>query len=101
MAGSPLWKVYIGKEYVASCKYVEDAAAILALHGGGSAGENTIRHGHGAASDAVYADGVDGVASESFDEVAAFVYNRQAARDKEWMRKYGGRSPHPVAGGQE
>ena len=31
MAASPRFKVYRGEEYVASVKYVEDAAAILAM----------------------------------------------------------------------
>ncbi len=27
--GTPTWKVYRGKEYVAACKYPEDAAALM------------------------------------------------------------------------
>jgi hypothetical protein len=43
MSGSPRWKVYTEDgEYVASCKFVEDAAAIVAMRGDGT----TIRDGH-------------------------------------------------------
>lgn len=68
MAGSPRWKVYNTEgEYVASCKHVEDAAAIIALYGDGA----SIRDGH---SKVVWLEGRDGEAAESFDAVAAKVY---------------------------
>ncbi len=42
MASAPLWKVFNPSgEYIASCKHAEDAAAIIALYGGGE-----IRAGH-------------------------------------------------------
>jgi hypothetical protein len=89
MAGSPTWKVYIGKEYVASVKYPEHGAAILAwAHAAG----NTIRYGHGKA---IWTDGVDGWASESYDVVAehltTFIDKQHAA----WDRFRAGTGPHP------
>lgn len=75
MAATPRYKVYTaGGEYVAACKYPEDAAAILAMRGDGA----TIRDGH-AKSDIVWTEGVDGQAGESYDQVAESVYTRTMA----------------------
>ena len=52
MAGSPAWKVYRCGRYVAACKEIEDAAAIVAQRGG------EIRHGHSTKS-RVYCDIAD------------------------------------------
>ena len=41
MAGSPQFKVYRDKEYVAACKHLEDAAAIVAM---GSSGQIRFQH---------------------------------------------------------
>lgn len=74
MAATPQFKVYNPNgEYVAACKHPEDAAAIVALYGGGK----IYSHGHSKRS-LVYTDGVDGVAGESYDAVAAFIYAKQA-----------------------
>lgn len=63
MASSPRWKVYTTSgEYIASCKYPEHAAALLA-----SLGAGTIRWGHALI---VWTEGQDGVANESYDVVA-------------------------------
>lgn len=70
MARSPRWKVYSPTgEYVAACRYVEDAAAVVALYGDGA----HIRDGHGAR---VYTNGTDGDASESYDAVTEIVRSR-------------------------
>lgn len=77
MASSPTWKVYsVDGEYVASCKYVEDAAALLsACYGIGA----TIRYGH---SKKVWIEGTERQpASESYDFVAATVHARASASD--------------------
>jgi hypothetical protein len=67
MAGSPIWKVYTdANEYIASCKYLEDAAILVA--GQGSA-ETTIRYGH-ARTHIIWTEGKDGKAFESYDAVA-------------------------------
>ncbi len=70
MAGSPQFKVYRGKEYVASCKYAEDAAILVAALGEGS----TIRNGH---STIVWEEGKETQpAYESYDFVAYTVFER-------------------------
>jgi len=70
MSSSPKYKVFnaVG-EYVACCKHVEDAAAIIASYGDGA----SIRTGH-AKKDTVYVNGVDGNAGDSYDAVARHVY---------------------------
>ena len=68
MAASPRWKVYSAEgEYRAACRYIEDAAALVAALGQRG---TTIRLGH-RASATVWTDGVDGEAAESYDAVAA------------------------------
>ena len=74
MASSPRYKVYVLRtvagdgsgaveEYVASCKYAEDAAALVAVLGEGA----TIRFGHGPV---LWAEGrEDQSAGESYDHV--------------------------------
>ena len=72
MASSPRLKVYRGDEYVASVKYAEDAAAIIA-----SGGEDmTIRDGH---KHVVWTEGQEAQsAAESYDFVALTIYGRMA-----------------------
>ena len=73
MAATPKYKIFTpDNEYVASCKYVEDAAALVAFRGHGS----TIRTGHSKKS-IVYTNGEDGEAGESYDVVADIVFNRE------------------------
>ena len=70
MARSPEWKVYdSGGEYIAACKHVEDAAALVAFRGVGS----TIRLGHGMI---MWTEGPDGEAGESYDRVVEQVAER-------------------------
>lgn len=65
MAAAPRFKVYdAGGVYIASCKYPQDAAAIVAARGSHG---TQIRDGH---VRVVWTDGVDGDASESYDAVA-------------------------------
>jgi len=80
MAGSPIWKVYSAEgEYVASVKYLEDAAALIVAHGDGA----TIRHGHARRDQALWVEGNEEIpASESYDRVAATVTERYQARIK-------------------
>lgn len=76
MAGSPNFKVYFQKEYIAACKHVEDAAALVAFRGVGS----TIRFGH-RVSDIVWTEGSESQdAHESYDHVAELVQKRIATR---------------------
>lgn len=80
MAASPKYKVYNpGGEYVASCKYVEAAAAVVALYGSGA----TIRVGHSKRS-IVWQEGTDGDAGESYDVVAEIVYQRESRGMAPW-----------------
>lgn len=73
MSGAPSYKVYrplpgngTKREYVASCKYLEDAAAIVALYGDGA----QIRWLH-RAKNVLWTEGVDGRAGDSLDDCAA------------------------------
>ena len=70
LAQSPPFKVYRGKQYIASCRYAEDAAAFLALCAD-AGGE--IRYGHGLI---VWREGRDGRAWESYDAVASLIRQR-------------------------
>jgi hypothetical protein len=70
MAASPQWKVYQGKEYLAACKRVEEAACLVAFLGDGA----TIRAGH---DTVLWTEGAeDQPAAESFDHVADVVHSR-------------------------
>jgi hypothetical protein len=82
MAAAPQFKVYApGRGYVASCKYVEDAAAIVSLHGAGT----TIRFAH---RQILWHEGHEAFeASESYDRVAQVVYQR--LRDLEQIGQEG------------
>lgn len=77
MAASPIWKVYLGKEYRAACKYVEDAAALVALLGDGT----TLRCDHALV---LWVEGKeDQSAAESYDHVVEVVHRRLGEhRDK-------------------
>lgn len=65
MSGSPRYKVYTAqREHVASCKHLEDCAAIVALYGNGA----QVRVGH---SMVIWTEGREEIpASESFDRAA-------------------------------
>jgi len=71
MASSPIWKVYSRTgEYVAACKYGEDAAAVVATYAEGA----TIRYGH---RRVVWTEGAETFpAGESYDGVAQVIYER-------------------------
>ena len=71
MAASPGFKVYTtANEYVAACKHIEDAAAIVALRGDGA----TIRYNH---RHIVWREGnEEQPAAESYDFVYETVMSR-------------------------
>lgn len=78
MAATPEFKVYLPDgEYVAACKYPEEAGAVVALRG---LPGTTIRWGH-SKSATLWTEGEDGdgEAGESFDVVARLCYDRQAS----------------------
>lgn len=67
MAASPQFKVYRDGEYVAACKYAEDAAAVIAATGSGE-----VRHGHRVV---VWREGREGFpAGDSFDRAAQVMH---------------------------
>jgi hypothetical protein len=74
MAAAPRWKVYSADgEYLAACKHVEDAAAIVSLRGDGA----TIRDGH---SRAVWTEGAEQTrAYDSYDLVVLTIRERVGA----------------------
>ena len=74
MAGSPQLKIYNPDgEYIASCKYGEDAAALMALYGNGA----KIKYQHGVT---VWTEGEEAQpASESYDYVAQVIIERRRA----------------------
>lgn len=74
MAASPRFKVYApDREYIASCKYAEDAVALASLHGD----DATVRLNHG---DVLWREGAEEISGqESYDRAAQIVYNREYA----------------------
>jgi len=85
MASAPQFKVYNpSKEYVAACKHVEDAAALVALYGDGA----TIRSGH---TTIVWTEGQETQpAGESFDFVAELAHQRLDAIWQRALRRMSG-----------
>jgi hypothetical protein len=79
MAAAPQFKIYKADgEYVAACKYAEDAAALVAVLGTGT----TIRLGH---RFVVWTEGAEAIpAGESYDTVAATI----AEREREQLGKF-------------
>ena len=78
MAASPQWKVFneLG-EYVAACKYFEDAAAVVGMCDKGA----TIRLGH-AKKYTLWIEGIDGLAGDSYDHCTEVCLNRIDAMRK-------------------
>jgi len=74
MASALVWKVYKGKELLASTKYAEEAAAVVALAGEGG----TIKR-EGAV---MWREYKDGYAANSYDEVAQTMAVRWAERNQ-------------------
>lgn len=90
MSAAPKYKVFRASEgYVASTKFLDDAAAIIAVR---ASDGDTIRVGH-AKSDIVWEEGICGEAGASFDEVidhvTAFGKHRAHAgvcmEHRDWM----------------
>lgn len=69
MGQSPIWKVYREKEYIASCKYAEDAAALCVIQNKG-----TVRYGH---NKIVWVEGhEDFSAGDSYQGAAEIMFKR-------------------------
>lgn len=71
MSATPKFKVYNrNNEYIAACKYVEDAIAICFVNGDGT----SIRYGH---NKKVWTEGENQFASdEGYDAVSAIIMKR-------------------------
>ena len=70
MAASPPYKVFRDGEYVASVKYLEDAAAIVGMSGEGG----VVKYGH---NKVIWTEGSEELeASESYDGAAAIMQAR-------------------------
>lgn len=79
MGASPKYKIYRGKEYVASVKYLEDAAALVAI-----TGEGTVRLDP---SRIIWTEGNEAFsAGDSFDEAALVMRNRIRAHEESFKR---------------
>lgn len=82
MAGTPSWKVYRDGEYVAACKFAEDAACLVSCFGG------EVRYDHKLL---VWTEGAEAFsAGESYDRAAAVMHERRdalsfAARELMWV----------------
>ena len=78
MAGSPQYKVYSPSgEYVAACKEIEHAAAIIgAFYAYPEEPGATIRYGH-SKKWTLFTQGIDGDAGESYDMVAIVSHARR------------------------
>ena len=71
MGATPRWKVYRDGEYVASCKYVEDAAALIGVSNCGE-----VRDGDNGRK-VVWREGREAFsAADSYDGVAEVVHSR-------------------------
>lgn len=83
MAASPEWKVYTPDgDYTACFKHPCDAAAFVAILGEGA----TIRH-KGSRAVALWTEGKDGSAGESYDLVAQRCYDMVRERAVEAANK--------------
>jgi len=72
MAASPKFKIYDANgQYQAACHEPEAAAALVSFYGDGA----TIRDSH-PAKYTVWTEGKDGLAGESYDQVAQVVLQR-------------------------
>lgn len=75
------WKVYKGSEFRASCKYIEEAACLVALIGNGS----TIKFAH---SKVMWTEGKETQpAAESYDFVAQTVTERVQAYQLQYRQE--------------
>lgn len=82
MASTPEWKVYRDGEYIAACKYAEDAALLVSAAGG------VVKHGH---SLVVWTEGCEEFsAGESYDSAASTMHSRRKAAGRAaFERTYG------------
>lgn len=89
MASTPEWKVYRDGEYVAACKYAEDAAAFVSIAG------SVVKHGH---AHVVWTEGAEEfLAANSYDGAARIMEARRVERWLAAKKTYGGRRPIEAA----
>lgn len=85
MAGSPLWKVYIEDEYIASAKDPFYAAMIIA-----GMGKGEIRIGHNKKNTCWREGQEQKPASESYDFVSDTCYSRLREHNRQCREAQGG-----------
>lgn len=85
MAAAPLWKVYRGREYVAACRYPEDAAAVVAV----APTDAVIRFRHRLV---VWREGAEAFsAGESYDRAAEIMQSRVDESARRYRERVAGR----------
>lgn len=85
MAASPSIKIYRSGDYVASCKYFEDAAALAGMTTG------TVVKWEG--TKVIWVEGKEeSLAADSWDDAASIMQERVAAINKASYEKYHGAS---------
>lgn len=82
LGGSPKWKLYNAEgEYIAACRYVEDALMLMAFNGD----DSTIKFDH---RTLVWTEGKEEIrASESIDRAVAIVDERMGAHARQVKEK--------------
>jgi hypothetical protein len=84
MGSTPQFKVFTAaNEYVASIKYLSDAAAFVSVLGEGA----TVRSGH-AKKDTIWTEGITGNAYDSYDEAAEAMQDAIENQRAEYRRIY-------------
>ena len=84
MGSTPQFKVFTAaNEYVASIKYLSDAAAFVSVLGEGA----TVRNGH-AKKATIWTEGITGNAYDSYDEAAEVMQLAIENQRAEYRRQY-------------
>lgn len=85
MAATPQWKIYRNGEYVAACKYAEDAAVLVSVSGG------IVKHGH---SLIVWREGEEEFsAGDSYDRAGDVMRDRRHSSFAAAYQKVHGKLP--------
>ena len=82
MSGTPKYKLFRGKEYIAACKYPEDVAVLISAH-------ITDRVSYDRAIDVWTANDDPAIAAESYDVAADLMEKRIRAYNIRCARKLG------------
>lgn len=82
MSGTPKYKLFRGKEYIAACKHPEDVAVLIAA-------DMVDRVSYDRAVDVWTANDNSAVAAESYDDAAEIMVNRLHQHNIRAARKLG------------